>query len=291
LRNGTFVVPPWPADNLTGSSGRLTFHKGQIVVPADERFPFERTIYIGGVVYGDVDHDGASETIVELDCAVQGGSQQLVALDRDTAGNIVTMGTVVATTGEIRVIDSTSCRVTSEGVVEARLGDFQRCCGDETPQTWQVRGYGWNGRQFHQVSGPAAFPLNPAVTDTSASAGDLVFGPAVDGIRHGTLTVTVRHVRGTRPHHLVLTFWTAPGIERDGTAWPPARVDGPMIAVDLPTPAAGASASYTFAFRRPVTASGGEFTLQVNGANSAGTILSESNGWDMPVRVTVRTTD
>ena len=291
LRNGTFVVPPWPPDNLTGTSGRLTFHNGQVVVPPDDRFDFERYIIIGGVSYGDVDQDGATETIAEVDCVVQGGSQQLVALDRDTAGNIVTMGTVVATTGEIRVIDSTAFRVTGQGVVESRLGDFQRCCGDETPQLWQVRGYGWNGRQFRQVGGPTAFPLNPAITDTAVTAGDLVFGPAVDGIRRGTLTVTVRHVRGTRPHHLVLFFWPAPGIERDGTAWPPARVDGQQIAVDLPTPATGGSASYTFAFRRPVTASGGEFTIQVNGATASGTVLAESNGWDMPVHVTVRTAD
>jgi hypothetical protein len=293
LRNATFTVPAWPADNLTGLSGRLTFHDGQVLVPADNRFPFERHIIIGGVTYGDVDHDGASETIVELACVVQGGSQQLVALDRDAAGRIVTMGTVVATTGEIRVIDNNSVRVTSDGVVEARVGDIQLCCGDETPQKWQVRGYGWTGTQFRQVSGPTALPLNPSVTDTSVTAGDLVFGPPADRIRRGTLTVTVRHVRGTRPHHLVLQLWPAPGIERDGTAWPPVRTDGPNapIAVDLPTPVTGGSASYTFAFRRPVTASGGEFTVQVNGARADGTLLSESNGWDMPVQVTVRTTD
>jgi hypothetical protein len=291
LRGATFTVPPWPTDNLTGPSGRLTFHDGQVLVPPDSQYPFERHIIIGGIAYGDVDHDGADETIVEIDCVVQGGSQQLVALDRDAAGQIVTMGTVVATTGEVRVIDGNSVRVTSAGVVEVRVGDFQRCCGDETPQTWQVRGYGWTGRQFRQVSGAAAFPLNPAITDTSVSAGDLVLGPAVDGVRHGTLTLTVRHVRGTRPHHLVLTFFPPPGIERDGTAWPPVRTDGPTIAVDLPTPATGGSASYTFAFRRPVTASGGEFTVQVNGATATGTVLSESNGWDMPVQVAVRTTD
>jgi hypothetical protein len=293
LRNATFSVPAWPTDNLTGTSGRLTFHNGQVVVLADNRFPFERHIIIGGVAYGDVDRDGASETIVELDCVVQGGSQQLVALDRDGAGNIVTMGTVVATTGEIRVIDSTSVRVTGDGVVEARVGDFQRCCGDETPQMWQVRGFGWTGGQFRQVGGPAAFPLNPSVTETSVSGSDLVLGPAVDGIRRGILTVTVRHIRSTRPHHLVLYLSPAPGIERDGLAWPPARTNDPNapIAVDLPTPPTGGSASYTFAFRRPATSTGGEFIVEVRGSNAAGVILSESNAWDSPVRVTVRTTD
>jgi hypothetical protein len=290
LLNATFVVPPWPADNLTGPSGLLTFHNGQVLVPPDDQFDFERHILILGVTYGDVDRDGADETIVEIDCVVQGGSQQVVALDRDTAGNIVTMGTVVATTGEVRVIDGDSVRVNSGGAVEARVADFQTCCGDETPQTWQVREYGWNGQQFRQVSGPTAFPLNPAVTDTTVTAGDLVFGPPAAGIRRGTLTVTVRHLHGTRPHHLVLTMWPAPGIEPDGAAWPPVRTEGPAIVVDLPTPATGGSASYTFAFRRPATASGGEFTIQLNGARADGTTLSESNGWDMPVQVIVRTT-
>jgi hypothetical protein len=40
-----------------------------------------------------------------------------------------------------------------------------------------------------------------------------------------------------------------------------------------------------------VTATGGEFTVEVRGETADGTRLSESNGWDMPVRVTVRTTD
>lgn len=291
LRNATFVVPQWPTDNLTGTSGRLAFHEGQMTVPPDDRFDFERHIIIGAAIYGDVDRDGASETIVDLMCVVQGGSQQLVALDRDTAGNIVTLGTVVATTGEVRVIDSSSMWVTGEGVVRARVGDFQRCCGDETPQQWQVRGYGWNGRQFRQVSGPTAIPLNPSVTETTVSAGDLVLGPAVNGVRHGVLTVTVRHVRGTRPHHLVLYLSVPAGVERDGSAWPPVRTNDPMapIAVDVAAPPSGGSVSYPFAFRRPATATGGDLVIEVRGSNADGTILSESNPFERPLYVAVRT--
>jgi hypothetical protein len=224
---------------------------------------------------------------------VQGGSTQLVALDRDASGNIVTMGPVVATTGELRVIDSTSVRVTGEGAVEARVGDYQRCCGDDTPQTWQVRGYRWNGHQFRQVEGPAAFPLNPSVTETTASAGDLVLGPAVDGFRHGMLTVTVRHVRGTRPHRLLLYLTPPAGVERDGSAWPPIQTDGPAapIVVDVASPASGGSESYTFAFRRPATSTGGELTIEVRGSNAAGRILGESNPFELPLRVAVRTVD
>lgn len=49
------------------------------------------------------------------------------------------MGTVVATTGEIREIRTGGTRVGDDGVVTTRLGDYQICCGDETPQTWQER--------------------------------------------------------------------------------------------------------------------------------------------------------
>ncbi|GAA1036342.1 hypothetical protein GCM10009557_46840 [Virgisporangium ochraceum] len=292
LRNATIDVPAWPTDNLTGLSGRVAFHNGQVLIPPDSRFPFERHMVIGAVTYGDLDRDGATETVVQISAVIQGGGVQLVALDRNRAGAIVTMGTVVAATGAIRDIDGAAGRVTGDGVVEARVADFQRCCGDETPQTWQKRGYTWDGSRFRQTTGPVSFPPNPSVTETGFDAGELVFGPAVDGVRHGTLTVTVRHVRGTRPHHLVLLFEPAPGIERDGSSWPPVQVaPNGHLTVELPTPATGASATYTFAFRRPATATDDEFGLDLRGATAGGVLLSESNPWDGQHRVTVRTTD
>lgn len=292
LRNATIDVPAWPTDNLTGISGRVTFHNGEVLVPADGRFDFERHMLIGAVTYGDVDRDGATETVLEIGCYVQGGSTQLVALDRDRKGTIITLGTVVATTGEIRVIDTEKTRVTGDGVVEARVGDFQRCCGDETPVIWQTRGYAWNGTRFRQTSGPVSFPLNPSVTETTLSFGDLALGPAIDGVRHGVLPVRVTYVRGTRPHHLVLSMSPAPGFEREGSTWPTVRSDrGWPIVVDLPCPAAGVTATYTFAFRRPAASTGGDFTIDLHGADAAGTVLSESNPFGGGGLVTVRTSD
>jgi hypothetical protein len=292
LRNATIDVPAWPTDNLTGLSGRIAFRNGQVLVPADGTFPFERHMIIGAVTYGDLDHDGATETVAQISAVIQGGGVQLVALDRDRAGHIVTIGTVVAATGAIRDIDGAATRVTGGGVVEARVSDFQRCCGDETPQNWQKRGYSWDDSRFRQTTGPVSFPPNPSVTETGFDAGDLVFGPAVDGVRHGTLTVTVRHVRGTRPHHLVLLFEPAAGIQRDGSAWPPVQAEpNGHLSVELPTPATGASATYTFAFRRAVSATDNEFGLDLRGATAGDVLLSESNPWDGQHRVTVRTTD
>jgi hypothetical protein len=227
---------------------------------------------------------------VHIHAYVQGGSTQVVALDRDRKGNIVTMGTVVATTGEVREIDSPGTRVTGGGAVEVRVADFQRCCGDETPQIWQKRGYAWNGARFRQTSGPASFPINPWVTDTSYDPGDLVLGPAVDGVRHGALTVTVRWVRGVRPAHVVIYMNPPPGMERDGSAWPPVRTGETwQIVVEVPTPAQGVDATHTFAFRWPATATDGDFVMDVGAINSAGKVLSESNPWQTTGSVVIRT--
>lgn len=46
---------------------------------------------------------------------------------------IVTLGTVVATTGPVRDIRADTARVSSSGTVSVLVGDYQSCCGDETP--------------------------------------------------------------------------------------------------------------------------------------------------------------
>lgn len=292
LKNATLDIPAWPADNLRGRSGPLTFVNGQVVSPPDAAFPYARYIVILATAYGDVDRDGAQETLAQIGCVIQGGSEQIVAFDRDAAGHIVTMGAVVATTGDLRTIDMSSVYVPSTGTIPVRVGDFQRCCGDQTPQLWQVRTYGWNGQEFRQVGGPTSFPVNPSVTETGVKSGELVFGPAVGGMRHGTLTVTVTYLRGARPDQLRLEFTTPVGIERDGASWPPIGTDNyGTFYVDLPTPALGGAAIYTFAFSRPVSTTGGEFHVAVAGLTKQDVRLSESNPYNNGGAVTVRTTD
>lgn len=292
LKNATLDIPAWPADNLTGLSGRLTFRDGEVTSPPDAAFPFERHIVIFTATYGDVDRDGAQETLAEIGCVTQNGSVQLVAFDRDTAGHIVTMGTVMATTGQVRVIDGRSVRVLADGSIPVKVGDFQRCCGDTTPQLWQTRTYAWNGHEFRQVRGPTSFPVNPAVTETGVTTSPLGFGPAVDGVRRGTLTVTVSYLRGAQPDHLRLHFTTPADVRRDGSAWPPTGTDGiGTFYVELPTPALGGSATYAFAFSRPATGTGGEFSLHLTGMTKQNIGLSESNLYNNGPAVTIRSTD
>jgi hypothetical protein len=292
LKNATLDIPAWPADNLTGPTGKVKFTNGEFTVPPDAAFPFERHLVIFGVAYGDVDRDGAQETLATIGCVVQGGSLQLVAFDRTASGAIVTLGQVVATRGEIREIDTDSVRVRTDGQITVKVGDFQRCCGDETPQQWQARTYGWTGHDFRQTGGPTAFPVNASVTETGLTASELVLGPAVSGIRHGTLTVTVTYLRGAKPANLVLDFSPPTGLQRDGTAWPTVHAgDDAWFWVDLPTPGTGTTVTYTFAFSRPVTASGGDLGLHLTGANAKNVRLSESNPINNDATVTIRTVD
>ena len=296
LGNSTLTIPAWPADNVRGPSGSLRFRGGAFPIPQSpspdaHQPPTGIELVILAVTYGDLDRDGADETVAEIGCMIEGGSQQLVAFDRTASGRIVTMGTVVATTGEIREIRTGSARIGDDGVVTARLGDYQACCGDETPRTWQDRGYRWYGGRFHQVSGPTRMNANPHVTETSVATGELVLGPAVDGYRYGTLTVTVQHQWGTTPRQLAIEFFPGTGLERDGAAWPSVSTPqgGTGFAVTVAAPPARSSATYTFAFRRPATISGGTLDVEAAGTSTTGSRLSEANPWNNGATVTIHT--
>jgi hypothetical protein len=134
---------------------------------------------------------------------------------------------------------------------------------------------------------------NPAVTETSVTAGELVLGPAIEGYRYGTLSVTVHHGWGTRPGHVLLGFHTTGGIERTGSAW--STVTGPPTATDyivtVPAPPTRGTARHTFAFRQPVTARGGTVAIEVAGATTADVTLGEANPWNNGTTATVRTSD
>ncbi|GAA4462238.1 hypothetical protein [Phytohabitans houttuyneae] len=247
LRNATIFVPPWPAG---GPSGWLTFNDGLFVEPhiGDVR--------VTAVAYGDVDRDGAQETVVNVHGGYTYGSWQLLALDRTSAGKIRTIGPVVATTGQVKRI-SDSFTVTPAGLVKANLADFLvRADEDQTIPQWQTRVYGWRSSRFVQVAGPRSFPPNPRVTELSVTASALVLGQAESGLRHGTLRVTVTVNKPVAPHHVALTFDMAPSLLREGNGWTSARVEEEghgwlQVHLDnLPSPTLGKSQTFTFGFAR-----------------------------------------
>ncbi|GAA4954955.1 hypothetical protein GCM10025331_50400 [Actinoplanes utahensis] len=280
LREATLDVPPWPTDGLRCPSGRLRFRGGEAPVTPkpvpDGRPPYGEFLTVLSAAHGDIDHDGADETVAVLGCLIEGGSKQIVAYDRDASGAIVSRGRVAATTGEVRDIRDTSVRVDGSGRVTARVADYQRCCADRTPQTWQTRGYALRGGRFTQVSGPARMPLNRRVTAIGLTTGDLVLGPATGGYRYGTLAVTATHRRGAHPGQIVLTFTAPDGLRRAGAAWPRVTTGPGTFSVRVTAPAAGRSATYRFAFRQAAAAPAGELALELATVPA----MSQAIPWD-----------
>ncbi len=289
LREATLDVPAWPADNVQGPSGSLRFHDGSVAIEPrtvpSGRPPYGDAVLILSVSYGDVDHDGTDETIVLLGCMIEGGSKQLVAYDRDRSGRIVSLGPVVATTGQIRDIRGNGTKVGADGVVTAVVGDYQRCCADRTPQIWQSRGYALRNGTFEQVSGERRMPLNPHVTEMRVTAGELVLGAASGGYRSGSVDVTVTHVRGARPGRVALTFYPPEGLERAGTKWPVVKALPGSYSVTVAAPAAEGSVTYRFAFRRKAKVTGDELGIDL----AAVPWLSQAVPWSSSVAVPIRT--
>jgi uncharacterized repeat protein (TIGR01451 family) len=200
LMNATIDVPAWggQADDKC-SSGRLTFHNGEIDLSNDYRiFMSDRDPTLPPLYFEDVDGDGAKETIVTLMCGVSaGGAYQAVALDRDTSGNIVTLGQI-ASNGQ----DTAGFAVISQ-ITTTADGDIQIKWTRQPPgspaSTPQWRTYHWTGSGFEQVSGPTAFPTQsqPPV-ELSVSAPNVAMTANGDGTYGGTLTVTLTN-NGTAP--------------------------------------------------------------------------------------------
>ncbi|MGW5582235.1 hypothetical protein [Micromonospora chokoriensis] len=170
--------------------------------------------------HGDVDGDGAVETVALVQCALgTGGPMQVVAFDRDEQGKVVTLGRVVATT-----IDKPqwlfALDVVADGTVRVQVGDIAP--GGGWAAKWsqrQWRGYRWKADAFTQVSGPTSFGPNPNLADVSVTTGDLVLRVADDGSRTGTATVRIRN-RGTAPvAHVVLRLGVPAVVRADVDGW------------------------------------------------------------------------
>ncbi|GHJ11790.1 hypothetical protein TPA0907_61570 [Micromonospora humidisoli] len=207
------TLPTWPTGAACPTAGVRLTADGQ-----------EGRNALLALAHGDVDGDGAQETVVLVQCVFgTHGWQQVVAFDRGTAGRIVTVGRVVVSARE-RPQWLIGVQVRGDGVVRVQVGDIYPgggWAGEWSQRQW--RGYRWDGGSFRQVSGPTGFPTNPHEVNLVVTATELVLGVAPDGSRTGSTTVRVRNT-GTAPARSVALRFDLPAALRpDGDGWAACR--------------------------------------------------------------------
>ncbi|MGW4152222.1 hypothetical protein ACWEDF_03580 [Micromonospora chersina] len=179
-------LPTWP------SYVPKTCTTARVRLDPEAGTPDSVPVLLGEPGYGDLDGDGAVETVVLVGCRTgEALVKQVVAFDRNAAGRITTIGRIVGTYDELG--DITEFSVRDDGTIRVRVADIQPCCStpEWSPQR-QWRTYAWTGRRFTQTAGPTRFGVDPRLTDLTLTAGDLVVGPAdAKGNRTATVTVTV----------------------------------------------------------------------------------------------------
>ena len=143
------------------------------------------------VVTTDVDHDGNPDAVALFGCARSDpGFQSAVAFQRRSDGKIHTMGAV--TTG---IPMMPNIATAAGGSVRLQVSNLQGSDeGAVAAQIVQWRTYSWNGSRFRQTAGSTSFTTASQLT---AQTSNLNFGAAVNGIRTGTMTVSI-HNQGSR---------------------------------------------------------------------------------------------
>ncbi|MFE9200747.1 hypothetical protein [Micromonospora sp. NPDC007230] len=275
-------LPSWPSYvPETCTTSGVTLRPG----PIGEYRP----VLLGDPEYGDLDGDGAADTVALLGCRIgEAQVKQVVAFDRDTDGRITTMGQIVGTHDELG--DITDLTIEDAGAVRVRVADRQPCCGESPDQVrTQWRTYAWAGGRFRQTAGPVTFPSNaptspgpatskPVTITFTITATELVYGPPdADGMRRGTNTVTIVNTgNGTAEYPLIIFprngrddpvhgEWGKECPRAEGTSKGVACVSTPLRA--------GERRTITFPFLTTSSGPPGEATVQVAAGTGLGVTL------------------
>ncbi|WP_410821743.1 hypothetical protein [Micromonospora sp. 050-3] len=237
-------LPSWPSGMSAGGCAT-----SNVRLQTDTTKTYVSMLTDDAFEHGDVDGDGAAETIAIVACRYgEASAKQVVAFDRARDGRIVTMGRVVRTGDGFE--DVLGVETTPAGSVEVQVADIVPCCGvPEYLRREQVRTYRWDGQRFSQTDGPTAFGKDTRLTDLRMTMTyELVDVPGADSRRELTTVFTVTNAGPVDAAQVA--FHSIEGGERAGGDWsrcdpnPAPQADQPSCL--LPGVPVGESRRYTF---------------------------------------------
>lgn len=190
LAHATITLGGHPDESLCRAK-TFTFN-GSPTTVADSNGRNAIDYTIEKVINVDFDHDGALETVAQINCAIEGPDSIVLALDRDTSGAIVTVGQVAFTGIKQPYRAIFDLRADPNGAVGVQVGDDQVCCTTTDAMVeHQWRSFSFDGAKFTQTAGRTSFtPVAPG-TDLGVLPSRLNLGTPVKGVRTGTFSVTV----------------------------------------------------------------------------------------------------
>jgi hypothetical protein len=181
-------IPPWPgADPVQSCAGDVVLDGGVHPFPAG---PYRQVRLVKAVA-----HDGNGVAALWYCAMGQAGHQfQVADYQRTGSGGLDLRGQVLVS-GQDGVAAMFDVAVAG-AELRIEVGDWAGSTSLSEASHFSVhqwRAYRWNGSTFRQVGGPTAFAANPNFYDLGVTASDLVLGPPANGVRQGSLRVSIRN--------------------------------------------------------------------------------------------------
>lgn len=193
ILNTTLALPVWPAAAPDLGVGDCPV--GPISVVDGLYFDDASGTTIGMSAPAILDLGDVTHYVVSVSCGGpgQGGHGQVLAYRLEGTeftfvGRVVDTSVVTRSEGAWPFIMGVRADGDRSVIVELMVRLSVGTWPPEFTELTQERTYDWDGEQYRQSAGPTSFLTD---ADVSMTASDLVFGPAVEFCREGTITLTI----------------------------------------------------------------------------------------------------
>ncbi|MEV0267400.1 hypothetical protein AB0H43_01310 [Hamadaea sp. NPDC050747] len=214
LTAGKVDVPRW-GDSGKSPDGKCNDGRTTLRKPGTTT---SLVTYVVEVAFANLDDDLALETAAILMCRTgETGPSMIVAYDRDAAGQIVSLGTVVRASAKMQGI--WHVKPADGGVgVSADVSDIVACCDTSVDNEFhQWRTYAWNGTAFVQTAGRTDFSNKPLYTDLKLTLDKVTSAKNANGDRDFSIEMTISNIGKVTSAPMAVDVWSEPGelIARD----------------------------------------------------------------------------